>query len=122
MRSMDPLRVANVSGFYGDRFSAMREMLEGGPVDVLTGDYLSELTMLILWKARQKAPATGFASTFLAQLADVLGPARTRGVRIVSNAGGLDPAALASAVRTLAQRQGIAARVAAIDGDDLVPR
>ena len=89
------LRVANVSGFYDDRLSAAREMLEGGEVDVLTGDYLAELTMLILHKARQKQPHAGYAATFLRQMEQVLGTALARGVRIVTNAGGLDPGALA---------------------------
>ena len=57
-----PVRIANCSGFYGDRLAAAREML-AGPVDVLTGDYLAELTMLILWKARRKDPALGYATT-----------------------------------------------------------
>jgi hypothetical protein len=62
-----PVRIANCSGFYGDRLAAAREML-AGPVDVLTGDYLAELTMLILWKARQKDPGLGYATTFLRQM------------------------------------------------------
>src|SRR2546422_11591354 len=69
------LRIANCSGFYGDRFSAAREMLEGGPIDVLTGEYLAELTMLILWKSRLKDPEAGYAATFLRQMEDVAGPA-----------------------------------------------
>src|SRR5206468_3155405 len=81
------LRIANCSGFYGDRFSAPREMLEGGPIDVLTGEYLAELTMLILWKARVKDPDAGYATTFLRQMEDVAGLAIDRGVKIVVNAG-----------------------------------
>src|SRR5262245_9529154 len=116
------LRVANVSGFYGDRLSAAREMLEGGPVDVLTGDYLAELTLLILHKARQKQPNAGYAATFLRQMEEVLGMALAKGVRIVANAGGLDPAALAEELRRLAARQGLAARIAHLEGDDLLAR
>ena len=56
-----PVRIANCSGFYGDWLPAARQMVEGGPIDVLTGDYLAELTMLILGKARQKDPAAGYA-------------------------------------------------------------
>ncbi|WP_425444811.1 acyclic terpene utilization AtuA family protein, partial [Streptomyces milbemycinicus] len=81
-----PLRIGNCSGFYGDRFDAMREMLTDGPLDVLTGDYLAELTMLILGRERQKDPARGYATTFLRQLDDTLPLALERGVRIVSNA------------------------------------
>src|SRR5438309_1988668 len=91
--SRRPVRIANCSGFYGDRLAAAREMVEGGPVDVLTGDYLAELTMLILWKARQKDPTAGWARTFLTQVEQVLGTCLDRGIRIVSNAGGLNPLA-----------------------------
>ena len=111
----DVLRVGNCSGFYGDRLSAMREMLEGGHLDVLTGDYLAELTMLILARDRQHDPAGGFARTFLLQLTDCLRLALDRGVKIVSNAGGVNPAALVAAVREL----GTGAKVALVRGDDL---
>ncbi|MGC5566806.1 acyclic terpene utilization AtuA family protein [Streptomyces sp. FR-108] len=117
-----PLRVGNASGFYGDRFDAMREMLTGGPLDVLTGDYLAELTMLILGRDRLKNPAGGYARTFLRQLEECLGLAHERGVRIVANAGGLNPAGLADAVRELAARLGIPARIAHVEGDDLTAR
>ncbi|MEU4050220.1 acyclic terpene utilization AtuA family protein [Streptomyces olivaceus] len=116
---MSVLRVGNASGFYGDRFDAMREMLTGGPLDVLTGDYLAELTMLILGRDRLKDPGAGYARTFLRQLEECLGLARERGVRIVTNAGGLNPAGLADAVRVLADRLGIPVRVAHVEGDDL---
>ncbi|MGW1757183.1 acyclic terpene utilization AtuA family protein [Streptomyces mirabilis] len=114
-----PLRIGNASGFYGDRFDAMREMLTGGPLDVLTGDYLAELTMLILGRDRLKNPSGGYARTFLGQLEECLGLAHERGVRIVANAGGLNPAGLADAVRQLADRLGIPVRVAHVEGDDL---
>ncbi|WP_268249429.1 acyclic terpene utilization AtuA family protein [Streptomyces poonensis] len=113
------LRIGNASGFYGDRFDAMREMLTDGPLDVLTGDYLAELTMLILARDRLKDPSAGYARTFLRQLEECLGPAHERGVRIVTNAGGLNPAGLADAVRYLADRLGIPVRVAHVEGDDL---
>ncbi|MER6783805.1 acyclic terpene utilization AtuA family protein [Streptomyces sp. NPDC000658] len=119
---MSVLRVGNASGFYGDRFDALREMLTGGELDVLTGDYLAELTMLILGRDRMKDPAAGYARTFLRQLEESLGLAHERGVRIVTNAGGLNPAGLADAVRQLADRLGIPVRVAHVEGDDLGPR
>ncbi|CDR08995.1 DUF1446 domain-containing protein [Streptomyces iranensis] len=115
-----PLRIGNASGFYGDRFDALREMLTGGPLDVLTGDYLAELTMLILGRDRAKDPARGYATTFLRQLEDTLGLAMERGVRLVTNAGGLNPAGLADAIRELAERLGIGCRVAHVEGDDLL--
>jgi hypothetical protein len=117
-----PIRIANASGFYGDFLPAMREVAHGGPVDVITGDYLAELTMLILWKARRKDPSAGYARTFLTQLEQVLGLALDRGIKIVSNAGGLNPSGLAERVHELAAKLGLSPRVAWIDGDDLTPR
>ena len=116
------VRIGNCSGFYGDRHSAMREMLVGGELDYVTGDYLAELTMLILGRDRMKYPERGYAKTFLTQLEECLGLASDRGVRIVANAGGLNPAGLADAVRALAERLGVPVRVAHVDGDDLSPR
>src|SRR5689334_8257737 len=116
------LRVGNCSGFYGDRLSAMREMLEGGELDYLTGDYLAELTMLILGKDRLRDPSLGYARTFLTQVTDCLALALDRGVRIVANAGGLNPAGLAAKLEEVAASQGLAAKIAWVDGDDLAPR
>jgi Acyclic terpene utilisation family protein AtuA len=116
------VRIGNYSGFYGDRLAAMREMLTGGDLDYLTGDYLAELTMLILARDRAKSPDRGYAKTFLVQLEECLGLALDRGVRIVANAGGLNPAGLAQAVRGLADRLGLNVRVAHVEGDDLLPR
>ncbi|MEI7033539.1 acyclic terpene utilization AtuA family protein [Streptomyces pratensis] len=113
------LRIGNASGFYGDRFDAMREMLTGGPLDVLTGDYLAELTLLILGRSRLKDPEKGYATTFLRQLEEGLGLAHERGVKIVANAGGLNPAGLADAVRKLAEKTGVPVRVAHVEGDAL---
>ncbi|GAA0913616.1 acyclic terpene utilization AtuA family protein [Nonomuraea longicatena] len=115
------IRIANCSGFYGDRLSAAREMVEGGPIDVLTGDWLAELTMFILAGNRLKG-RPGYAPTFLRQVEEVLGTCLERGVRIVSNAGGLDPAGCAQAVAELAERLGLRARVAHVTGDDLTGR
>ncbi|MBA0053247.1 DUF1446 domain-containing protein [Streptomyces sp. AJS327] len=116
------LRIGNASGFYGDRFDALEEMLTGGPLDVLTGDYLAELTMLILGRDRMKDPARGYARTFLRQLERGLGIARERGVTLVTNAGGLNPAGLADAIRELSERVGVPARVAHVEGDDVLGR
>jgi len=114
------IRIGNASGFYGDRFSAMREMLTGGPLDVLTGDYLAELTMLILGRDRMKDPTRGYARTFLRQLEDTLDLVVERRVKIVTNAGGLNPAGLADAIRELAGDRDV--RVAHVEGDDLLQR
>jgi hypothetical protein len=117
-----PLRIANASGFYGDRASAMHEQLTGGEIDVLTGDYLAELTMLILGRDRMKDANLGYAKTFVRQLESTLGTALDKGVKIVANAGGLNPAGLAAAVRILADNLGLDVAVAHVEGDDLRPR
>ncbi|RYU10453.1 acyclic terpene utilization AtuA family protein [Nocardioides iriomotensis] len=117
------LRIGNASGFYGDRLSAMREMLEGSPrLDVLTGDYLAELTMLILGKDQLKDPSLGYARTFVRQAEDCLGLALERGVRIVSNAGGLNPRGLGEKLVEVARGLGLDASVAYVDGDDVRDR
>ncbi|WP_280460688.1 acyclic terpene utilization AtuA family protein [Nocardia carnea] len=118
----DIIRIGNCSGFYGDRLTAMREMLEGGQLDVLTGDYLAELTMLILGRDRMKDSGLGYAKTFLRQLEDCLGLALERKVQIVTNAGGLNPAGLAEKVSELAARLGLDVRVGFVEGDDLLDR
>jgi hypothetical protein len=100
----------------------MREMLEGGDLDVLTGDYLAELTMLLLWRSAAKDPSRGYATTFVRQLEDCLGLAWERGVKIVANAGGLNPAGCAAAIRDVATKLGLRVNVAHVEGDDLLPR
>jgi Acyclic terpene utilisation family protein AtuA len=114
-----PLRIGNASGFYGDRFAAWQEMLGGGDLDVLTGDYLAELTMLILGRDRGKDPGLGYARTFLRQMETALGTAAERGVKVVTNAGGLNPAGLAAALDSLAARLGVRVSIAYVEGDAL---
>jgi hypothetical protein len=126
-RGTRPVRIANCSGFFGDRLSAAREMidpevLDESPVDVLTGDWLAELTMLILHRQRARNAALGYASTFLTQMEQVLGTCADRGIKVVTNAGGLNPAGCADKVRELADRLGITIRVAHVEGDDLMDR
>ena len=116
------LRVGNCSGFYGDRLSAMREMLEGGELDVLTGDYLAELTMLILGRDQMKDPSAGYARTFLKQMTENLALASERGVKVVANAGGLNPAGLTARLQQVVAEQGLATKVAYVDGDNLIER
>ena len=119
---MEPIRIANCSGFYGDRLEAAAEMVSGGPIDVLTGDWLAELTMLILWKNRLRDPGAGFARTFLTQMEAVMGTCLDRSVKVVSNAGGLAPARLAEELEALAARLGLSPVVAYVEGDDLLGR
>ena len=118
----DPIRIANCSGFFGDRPSGAREMVDGGPIDVLTGDWLAELTMLILSRIRARRPGQGFARTFVAQMEEVMGTCLDRGIKVVSNGGGLDPAGCAEAIHEVADELGLSPTIAYVDGDDLLPR
>lgn len=117
-----PLRIANCSGFFGDRLSAAREMVEGGPIDVLTGDWLAELTMLILARTRLKHPGGGYARTFVQQMEQVMGTCLDRGIKVVSNAGGLDPESCALALAEVARKLGLTPKIAFVRGDDLMGR
>jgi Acyclic terpene utilisation family protein AtuA len=117
-----PIRIANCSGFYGDRLSAAREMVDGGPIDVLTGDWLAELTMLVLAKNLLRDPAAGYARTFVTQMEQVMGDCLDRGIKVVSNAGGLSPRRCAEAVQAVAAKLGLDPVIAYIEGDDLMPR
>src|SRR3954468_17481821 len=122
---MSALRIGNCSGFYGDRFSAMREQLEGASdgrgLDVLTGDYLAELTMLILGRDTLKDPSLGYVRTFVRQVEDCLGLALEKGVTLVSNAGGLNPAGLADRLREVAKGLGPDPWIPHVEGDDRRP-
>src|SRR4051812_23010746 len=117
-----PVRIANCSGFFGDRMSALGEMIDGGPVDVITGDYLAEVTMLILARTRLKRPGQGYASSFLRQLEPLAATIADRGIKVVVNAGGLDPDQLAIATRELLDRLGVSVSVAHVEGDDITAR
>ena len=118
----DPLRIANCSGFYGDRLSAAAEMVEGGHIDVLTGDWLAELTMLILARSKAKRPGGGYAGSFVKQMEQVMGTCLDKGIKVVSNAGGLDPAGCAEALAEVADRLGLSPTIAYVAGDDLLGR
>ena len=114
------IKIANCSGFYGDKLSAAREMVEGGPIDVLTGDYLAELTMAILYNQKQQRENGGYVGTFLKQVRDVLKPCMEKNIKIVSNAGGMNQSAMADAIKEIAAEAGLEVNVAYIDGDDIV--
>ena len=118
----DPVRIGNCSGFYGDRLSAAKEIVEGGPIDVLTGDWLAELTMLILARTQAKRAGGGYARTFVTQMEQVLGTCMDRGIKVVSNAGGLDPAGCAEAIAQVAAKLGLSPKIAYVSGDNLLPR
>ena len=117
------IRIANCSGFYGDKLSIARDMIEGGPIDVLTGDYLAELTMTILYNQKLKRGEDhGYVGTFLKQFKDVAKLAQEKDIKIVTNAGGLNPSSMAAAVEEIVQELNLDLKVAYIEGDDLMPR
>ena len=118
----DAIHIANCSGFYGDRLSAAKEMVEGGPIDALTGDWLAELTMLILARTQAKRPGSGYARTFVTQMEQVMGTCLDQGIKVVSNAGGLDPDHCAEAVAEVADTLGLNPTIAYVNGDNLLPR
>lgn len=122
LQNNQKLIIANCSGFFGDRFSAAKEMVEGGPIDVLTGDYLAELTMAILFRQTLKDPKLGYVSTFLKQMEQVMGQCLDKNIKVVSNAGGLNPKGLAEKLAELSRTLGIHPRIAYIEGDNLLPR
>lgn len=118
----DKLVIANCSGFFGDRITAAKEMVNGGPIDVLTGDYLAELTMAILFQKKLKNPDAGYVPTFLKQMKEVMGACIEKKIRVVTNAGGLNPSGMARALKQLAEELGLSPRIAYIEGDDLMQR
>jgi len=117
------IKIANCSGFYGDNLSIAKKMVEGGPIDVLTGDYLAELTMTILYNQKiKRGENLGYVGTFLKQFRDVAKLCDDQNIKIVSNAGGLNPASMAAEVENIINELKLDLKVAYIDGDDLMPR
>lgn len=123
MSERPPIRIGNFSGYLGDRFTAIEEALAGDPVDVLMGDYLAEVTLAGMATAHRQNPERGgYAPSFLRQLAPHLQAIAERGIKVVTNAGGFDPAGMAAAVRGLVGDAGVALRVAHVEGDNLLGR
>ena len=121
--SKDVIKIANCSGYYGDKLSAAKEMVDGGPIDVLTGDYLAELTMTILFNQKmQRGEDKGYVGTFLKQIKDVAQSCKEKNIKIVTNAGGLNPSSMAVEIEKILKELSIELKVAYIDGDDLMPR
>ena len=118
----DCIKIANCSGFYGDKLSAAKDLVDGGPIDVLTGDYLAELTMAILFGQKmQRGEDKGYVGTFLKQINQIAKSCKEKNIKIVSNAGGLNPKSMAIEIEKILKEQSIDMKVAYIDGDDLMP-
>ena len=117
------IKIANCSGYYGDKLSAAKDMVDGGPIDVLTGDYLAELTMAILYGQRmQRGEDKGYVGTFLKQVKEIAASCKEKNIKIVTNAGGLNPKSMANEIENILKELSINLKVAYIDGDDLMPR
>ena len=100
--SKEVIKIANCSGYYGDKLSAAKELVDGGPIDVLTGDYLAELTMAILYGQKiQRGEDKGYVGTFLKQIKDVAASCKEKNIKIVSNAGGLNPSSMAHEIEQI---------------------
>ncbi len=118
------VRIGSAQGFWGDWLEAPRRQVEGGPVDYLMLDYLAEVTMSILQKQKERDPAMGYARDFIGAIESVLPAITERGVRVIANAGGVNPPACAAAIRAVVQKQAPNAtvRIGVVTGDDLLPR
>jgi len=116
------IRIANGQGFWGDSLEAPVEQVRRGPIDYLTLDYLAEITMSILQKQRSRDPKTGYARDFVDMIARVLPDLIERRIKVIANAGGVNPAACRDAVLEVAKRQGIEIKVATVAGDDIMHR
>ena len=116
------IRIANGQGFWGDSLEAPVEQVRRGPIDYLTLDYLAEVTMSILQKQRSRDPKTGYARDFVEMIARVLPDLKKRRIRVIANAGGVNPTACKDAVLDVAKRQGLSISVATVAGDDIMNR
>ncbi len=120
---MKTVRIANGQGFWGDSVDAPLELLRGGPLDYLGMDYLAEVTLSIMMRQKLKNPAQGYATDFLDFVRRALPEIAAQGVRIITNAGGLNPSACRAKVFEIARELGVKGlRVGVVEGDDLVPR
>ena len=116
------IRIANGQGFWGDSLEAPVEQVRRGPLDYLTLDYLAEVTMSILQKQKSRDPKLGYARDFVDMIARVLPDLKEKRIRVIANAGGVNPNACRDAVLEVAKKQGISVRVAVVAGDDIMGR
>jgi Acyclic terpene utilisation family protein AtuA len=116
------IRIANGQGFWGDSLEAPVDQVRRGPIDYLTLDYLAEVTMSVLQKQRARDPKAGYARDFVDMIARVLPDLKERRVRVIANAGGINPLGCKDAILEIAARQNIPVKVATVTGDDILPR
>lgn len=117
------LRIANAGGYWGDDPYALRRQVTGElPIDYVSMDFLAEITMSILQKQHARDPKAGYAGDFLKQIEPLLEVLRARGIKIITNAGGVNPEGCAKALFEVARARGLALKVAVVGGDDIVSR
>lgn len=120
VKAKGQVRVGNAGGYWGDDPHALERQLAGGPLDYVTQDFLAEITMSILQKQRFRNPQLGYATDLLEQLRPSLGLLQSRGARLITNAGGINPRGCAEQVEELARREGVPLQIAVVEGDDLM--
>lgn len=116
------IRIANAGGFWGDDLGVLRRQLEGGEVDYISSDFLAEVTMSILRKQQLKNEALGYVTDFVDQIVDVADLMKSKGVRMITNAGGINPIACARKILSELEKKGISLKIAVVDGDNIVDR
>ncbi|MBC5762833.1 acyclic terpene utilization AtuA family protein [Ramlibacter albus] len=117
----DTLRIGCASGFWGDSEFAAAQLVERGEIDVLVFDYLAEITMSLLTRAKAKDPTLGYAPDFVGTIKPLMKQLKSRGIRVIANAGGVNPSACRDALVAAAQAEGVDLKIAAVLGDDLMP-
>jgi hypothetical protein len=120
--SKDILRIGCASGFWGDSEFSAAQLVEQGDIDVLVFDYLAEITMSLLIRAKAKDPALGYAPDFISTVKPLMKQLKARGIRVVANAGGVNPSACREALVAAAKAEGVGLKIAAVLGDDLMPQ
>jgi len=116
------IRIANAGGFWGDDLGVLRRQLEGGEIDYISSDFLAEVTMSILRKQQLKNESLGYVTDFVDQIVDVADLMKSKGVRMITNAGGINPIGCARKILSELEKKGVSLKIAVVDGDNIVER